>query len=58
MEQDKMDSLGVECLCQSVANSVEDTRSLNTESTKFIHSNQVLIQTEDKTYNIMGMEVK
>lgn len=58
MEQDKMDSLGVECLCQSVANSVEDTRSLHTESTKFIHSNQVLIQTEDKTYNIMGMEVK
>ncbi len=58
MEQDKMDSLGVECLCQSVANSVEDTRSLHMESTKFIHSNQVLIQTEDKTYNIMGMEVK
>ena len=58
MDEEKMDSLGVECLCQSVANSVEDTRSLHTESTKFIHSNQVLIQTEDKTYNIMGMEVK
>lgn len=58
MDEEKMDSLGVECLCQSVVNSVEDTRSLHTESTKFIHSNQVLIQTEDKTYNIMGMEVK
>ena len=58
MDEEKMDSLGVECLCQSVANSVEDTRSLHTESTKFIHSNQVLIQTEDKTYNIMGMEMK
>jgi hypothetical protein len=58
MEQDKMDSLGVECLCQSVVNSVEDTRSLHTESTKFIHSNQLLIHSADKTYNIMGMEVK
>lgn len=58
MDEEKMDSLGVECLCQSVVNSVEDTRSLHTESTKFIHSNQVLIQTEDKTYNVMGMEVK
>lgn len=58
MDEAKMDSLGVECLCQSVANSVENTRSLHMESTKFIHSNQVLIQTEDKTYNIMGMEVK
>ena len=58
MDDAEMERLGTECLCQSVVNSVEDTRSLHTESTKFIHSNQVLIQTEDKTYNVMGMEMK
>ena len=57
MDDTEMDSLGVECLCQGVANAIEEMPIPHIESTKVILSNQLLIQTEDKTYNVMGMEV-
>ncbi len=57
MDEAKMDSLGVECLCQGVANSVEEIQGSQTGSTKVINNHQLLILNNDKTYNVMGIEV-
>lgn len=57
MDEAKMDSLGVECLCQGVANSVEEIQGSQTGSTKVINNHQLLILNNDKTYNVMGVEV-
>ena len=53
----EMDTLGVECLCQGIANAVEEIPVSQTESTKVINNHQLLILNNNKTYNVMGMEV-
>ena len=58
MDQNMMDSLGVECLCKGAVNSVEYKRATQSDNTKFIHNNQLLIQSDGKTYNVMGVEVE
>ena len=57
MDQQGMDNLGTECLCQGIANSVEEIQGSQTGSTKVINNHQLLILNNDKTYNVMGVEV-
>ena len=57
MNDEEMEHLGAECLCQGVANSVEEIQGSQMESAKFIYNNQLLIQYDGKTYNITGAEV-
>lgn len=58
LDETEMDSLGVKCLCQGIANATEDIPVPQKASTKVIISNQLLIQSNGKTYNVMGVEVK
>ena len=58
IDEEKMDSLGVECLCQGIANAGEEIQVSQTRSTKIINNSQLLILNANKTYNVMGVEVK
>lgn len=57
MDQQSMDNLGTECLCQGIANAVEEIPVSQTESTKVINNHQLLILHDGQTYNVMGVEV-
>ncbi len=57
MNDEEMEHLGAECLCQGVTNFVEEIQGSQMESAKFIYNNQLLIQHDGKTYNITGAEV-
>ena len=56
MDQSVMDSLGVGCLCSGVMDAIEDTTAAQPAATKIIRNNQLLIQTADHTYTILGTE--
>ena len=57
MDQQGMDHLGTECLCQGIANAVEEIPISQTGSTKVINNHQLLILNNNKTFNVMGIEV-
>ena len=57
MDNAEMERLGAECLCQGIANAVEEIPVPKITSVKVIISNQLLIVNNDKTYNVMGLEV-
>ena len=46
------------CLNESVETNVENTNAPSLSFHKMLQEGQLLIQHEDKTYNVMGMEVK
>ncbi len=55
----EMDRLNTECLCDGgVGSTVEIIDSPINSFYKTLHEGQLWIQHEDKTYNVMGMEVK
>jgi alpha-D-ribose 1-methylphosphonate 5-triphosphate synthase subunit PhnL len=59
MNNAEMKEIGAECLCEGyVGTSVELIISPSSDINKIIHEGQLLIQHEDKTYNVIGMEVK
>jgi hypothetical protein len=58
MDNAEMERLGTTCLCKGAVNSVEDIWATQSDNTKFIHNNQLLIQHGDKTYNVMGVEIE
>lgn len=59
MNNAEMKEIGAECLCEGyVGTSVELIISPSSDINKIIHEGQLLIQHENKTYNVMGMEVK
>ena len=57
MDNTEMERLGTTCLCKGVVNSVEYKRATQSDNTKFMHNNQLLILYNGKTYNVMGVEV-
>ena len=44
MDNAEMERLGTTCLCKGAVNSVEDIWATQSDNTKFIHNNQLLIQ--------------
>jgi hypothetical protein len=57
MDDAEMERLGTECLCQGSANAVEEIPISQTGSTKVINNHQLLILNNNKTFNVMGIEV-
>ena len=58
MDDDKMEQLETDCLCDGyIDTSVETNTTPNGDTQKFIHNNHLLILRDGKTYNVMGMEV-
>ena len=53
----EMERLGTTCLNESVETNVENMNTPAPSFHKMIHEGQLLIQHENKTYNVMGMEV-
>ena len=59
MDDAEMEQLETDCLCDGyIDTSVETNTTPNGDTQKFLHNNQLLILRDDKTYNVMGMEVK
>lgn len=60
MSQEEMDSFAVDCYClsDSTESAVEHLTNSSISIQKFIYNNQLLIRSEDKTYNVMGVEVE
>ena len=57
MDNAEMERLGTECLCDGEKTALEAiTPSVNSFH-KILQDGQLLIQTEDKTYNVMGVKV-
>lgn len=54
----EMERLGTACLNESVETNVENTNTPSPSFHKMLQEGQLLIQHEDKTYNVIGMEVK
>ena len=54
----EMERLGTTCLNESVETNVENTNAPSLSFHKMLQEGQLLIQHEDKTYNVIGMEVK
>jgi hypothetical protein len=57
MDDAEMERLGTECLCQGSANAVEEIPISQTGSTKVINNHQLLILNNNKTFNVMGIEL-
>ena len=60
MSQHEMESFVLECQClgNSIELAVEDITNSSMPIQKYIRNNQLLIHSADKTYNVMGMEIK
>ena len=59
MSQEEMNSFAVDCYClsNSTESAIEHLTNSSISIQKFLYNNQLLIQNEDKTYNVMGVEV-
>ena len=58
MDAAEMERLRTECLCDGgISSAVEAITTPDSDTKKFLHNNQLLILRDDKTYNVMGMEV-
>lgn len=59
MTQEEMNSfvLNCQCLSNSIESLVDNITAPSMSIQKFIYNNQLLIQSNSKTYNVMGMEV-
>ena len=58
MDDAEMDRLGTACLNESVETDLETVTPPSPSFHKMLQEGQLLIQHEDKTYNVIGMEVK
>lgn len=59
MDAAEMERLRTECLCDGgISSAVEAITTPDSDTKKFLHNNQLLILRDDKTYNVMGMEIK
>ena len=54
----EMERLGTTCLNESVETNVENTNAPSLSFHKMLQEGQLLIQHNDKTYNVMGVEVE
>lgn len=58
MDVAEMERLRTECLCDGgISSAVEAITTPDSDTKKFLHNNQLLILRDDKTYNIMGVEI-
>ena len=57
MDDTEMERLGTTCLNESVETNVENTNAPSLSFHKMLQEGQLLIQHEDKTYNVMGVEI-
>ena len=60
MSQEEMGSFELNCQCISdtIKTAIDNIVTPTIPIQKFIYNNQLLIQSNDKTYNVMGIEVK
>jgi hypothetical protein len=59
MDAAEMERLRTECLCDGgISSAVEAITTPDSDTKKFLHNNQLLILRDDKTYNVMGVEIK
>ena len=58
MDEEEMERLGAECLCEGgIGSSVETITTPKTDTSKILQNGQLFIIRDGKTYNVMGMEV-
>ena len=58
MDEEEMERLGAECLCEGgIGSAVETITTPKTDTSKILQNGQLFIICDGKTYNAMGMEV-
>ena len=58
MDNAEMERLGTKCLCDGIETDLEAITPTITSFRKILQDGQLLILNEDKTYNVMGVEVE